>query len=211
MSAADVAANESGNQVPTLQTDSIDVPAPDANIDPSAASDEKSEVEGPSEAHEGLLWMVTGESNPFQQRLMFTHNAVPILDLTLDPLLLRDLITSLAHVQEAQRAVLGVGVTTSEGIATSPSTPTDQPATGSHPAENENAAAADLNITSITEPDDADADGEPDTTHGEGTPQAVIGSGAFTTFAWWRTHKLLAFLLAFAVMAFILGTVTSPQ
>jgi hypothetical protein len=191
----------------------VDVEMP-LDTDPAETEDEQVEAERtplistPAEVQHsdadaapilGLRWAVTDEPNPFHRRLVLSTDGMAVLDLSLDPLLLQDLLASLAYVRDAQRAVLGLvdaPISTPVAPAASPGPAPTAPA--SVEAEPTDA------LTDSTHPVSMESDASVAATTGLSTPSA------FTTFAWWRSHKLLAFLLIFGAVFFIVGSLTSP-
>lgn len=177
-----------------------------------------------------LLWQVTTEPNPFHRRLIVTTADAALLDLSLDPLLLRDLIEALSLVHDAQRAALGVTAASltvgdqGENTPITPITPDGPPADSSahvtpHRALEVDDLGADADgVDSDTlAADDPDSHVQPDDESATRdsrpvpNPETSVASVNPLAFEWWWSHKLLAFLLIFAAVFFVVGTVTSPR
>lgn len=149
----------------------------------------------------GLRWAITDEANPFQRRLLFTRDSAIVLDLSLDPLLLQDLLYSLAVLRESQRSVLGIGPAGREE---------DPVPSGPEMSDDESnapiGAGNDCDLYQSLDHALGDDWTEPTTpTVPDGT--ASLALAPFPSFGWWKVHKLLAFLLLFGAFFFVLGTI----
>lgn len=143
----------------------------------------------------GLRWEVTAEPNPFHRRLLVIDESEPVLDLALDPLVVQDLIVSLTHVHAAQCTALGL--------------PADAPrhVPAIVPATVEEEIANKAPGTAVATSEDADIAGSTS----DGATQLQATGGGPLTLAWWWQHKLLAFLLLFAVVFTAVGAFTGPS
>lgn len=177
-----------------------------------------------------LMWQVTTEPNPFHRRLIVTTPDTSLLDLSLDPLLLRDLIEALSLVHDAQRAALGITAASlpvgdqSENAPPTPTAPDNpQPDSSAHVTPHHALEVDDLDAGADDVDSDALATDDPDShvqPDGESVtrdsrpvpnPETSVASVNPLTFEWWWSHKLLAFLLIFAAVFFVVGTVTAPR
>lgn len=144
----------------------------------------------------GLQWEVTAEPNPFHRRLLVTDGPEPVVDLVLDPLVVQDLIASLAHVHAAQCAALGLPANPARSV---PSPDPDE-------VEDEVAAmsAGDAVVA-------GEGGEDASSPSGHALSQTPVVGGGPMTLAWWWQHKLLAFLLLFAVVFAAVGACAGPS
>lgn len=183
---------------------------------PEATRDAAREVADGAPAGEGTLaWSLTADPNPFHRRLVFTDGDLPVLDLSLDPLTVQDLLVALGHVHTAQRAALGLGA--AAGLAAAVGV-ADTEVADTEVADAEVADAEVVVATLGTVPgasrDLSDAaaedgdDGAPVSVAADDEDTVAPAASSPLTWAWWRQHKLLAFLLLFAAISAGIGALT---
>lgn len=153
-------------------------------------------VEPTTENGVALDWYITDDANPFHRRLLVNDAAGPLVDLFLDPLVVQDLIASLSMVHNAQRTAMGLTPVTAQASETHLPEGLPEEHEVAHPHVRANATSQAQGST-VNQ-------GRPDTA----TTAPTAGP---TTITWWWRHKLLAFLLVFAAVFFVHGTVTGTR